>query len=110
MLVATGATGDAWATGDADIRFQDALALSTGMRRIPQMFLALSAQIRLFTVVMGVRYAYSIPAMVGDDTALLGHVRARDEAAALRAWHTKMDDALGYMVTQLGAPAGARRR
>lgn len=108
-LAEAGAGGDARATGDADIRFQDALALSTGMRRIPQMFLALSAQIRLFTAVMGVRYAYSIPAMVRDDTALLEHVRARDETAALRAWHTKMDDALGYMVTQLGAPQPRRR-
>jgi DNA-binding GntR family transcriptional regulator len=101
-------TGDAWATAVADIRFQDALALSTGMRRIPRMFLAVSAQIRLFTVVMGVRYTYSIPAMVRDDTTLLEHVEARQEVEALTAWHAKMDDALTYMLTQLGSPAGAR--
>jgi DNA-binding GntR family transcriptional regulator len=109
-LLATGESGDAWACGEADMRFQDALALSTRMRRIPQMFLALSAQIRLFTAVMGVRYTYSIPAMLADDTALLHHVRQRNEAAALGAWHAKIDDALDYMVTQLGPVAGGIRR
>ena len=106
-LLAAAGTGDAWATGEADLRFQDALALSTGMRRIQQIFLAVSSQIRLFTAVMGVRYTYSIPAMVADDTSLLEHLRARDEGQALKAWHAKMDDALGYMVNQLGSP-GAR--
>ncbi|MBI4939350.1 MAG: GntR family transcriptional regulator [Actinobacteria bacterium] len=105
-LVTVAATGDPRASGEADIRFQDALALSTGMRRVPRMFVALSAQIRLFTAVMGVRYAYSVPQMVRDDTLLLQQVAARDEAAALRTWHTKMDDAVGYMLTQLGSPGG----
>ena len=103
VLTAVARTGDAWATGEADIAFQDALALSTAMRRIPRMFVALSAQIRLFTTVMGVRYAYSVPQMVRDDTALLHHVKAREEAAALKVWHAKMDDAVSYMVTQLGS-------
>ncbi len=103
-LTAVARTGDAWATGEADIAFQDALALGTAMRRIPRMFVALSAQIRLFTTVMGVRYAYSVPQMVRDDTALLHHVKAREEAAALKVWHAKMDDAVSYMVTQLGRP------
>jgi DNA-binding GntR family transcriptional regulator len=109
-LVRVGATGDAWAAGEADIRFQDALATGTGMRRIPPMFLALSSQIRLFTAVMGVRYAYSIPQMIHDDTMLLQHITERDEAAASRAWHAKMDDALGYMLTQLGSPGAPARR
>lgn len=109
-LVTVAATGDARASGEADIGFQDALALSTGMRRVPRMFVALSSQIRLFTAVMGVRYAYSVPQMVRDDTLLLQHVTARDEASALQTWHTKMDDAVAYMLTQLGSPGPALRR
>lgn len=38
------------------------------MRRIPQMFYALTAQLRLFIAVMGLDYTYSIPGMCHDDT------------------------------------------
>jgi DNA-binding GntR family transcriptional regulator len=106
----TAETGDAHATAEADMRFQDRLALSTGMVRIPPMFLAMSAQIRMFSAVLGVRYTYAIPAMVRDDTTLLRHVQARDEAAALTAWHAKMDDAVSYMVGQLETAPRPHRR
>lgn len=100
-LLAAGGTGDAHATGDADLRFQDALAHVTGMRRIPPLFTALTAQLRLHIAVMGLDYTYAIPDMCRDDTELLHHVRARDEAAALGTWHRKIDDALDYMTGQL---------
>ncbi len=109
-LVAAGETGDAWASGQADIRFQDALAICTGMRRIPRMFIDLSAQISLFTAVMGVRYTYSIPQMIRDDTDLLQLIAARDEPSAVRAWHAKMDDAVSYMVGQLASGSMTIRR
>ncbi len=109
-LVSAGETGDAWASGQADIRFQDALARCTGMRRIPRMFIDLSAQMSLFTAVMGVRYTYSIPQMIRDDTDLLQLITARDEPSAVRAWHAKMDDALSYMVGQLGSGSMTLRR
>jgi DNA-binding FadR family transcriptional regulator len=100
-LIQIGRTGNAWATGEADLRFQDALARSTGMRRIPHLFIGLTAQIRLFTAVMGLNYLYSIPAMGQDDTTLMERIHARDEAGAARVWHRKMDDATAYMTAQL---------
>ena len=100
-LVAVGRTGDSRAAGAADIAFQDALARCTRMRRIPAMFETLSAQIWMLCAVLGVRYAYAIAAMVADDTVLLGHLLAHDEVAAVRAWSTKMDDALAYMLAQI---------
>ncbi len=100
-LVDVGRTGDSRSAGAADLAFQDALARSTRMRRIPAMFETLSAQIWMFCAVLGVRYAYAVDAMVSDDTALLRHLRARDEPAAVSAWHRKMDDALAYMLEQL---------
>jgi len=63
-------TGDRHATGDADLRFQDALAEATGMRRIPPMFAALTAQLRLHIAVMGLNYAYSIAGMCVATTSL----------------------------------------
>jgi DNA-binding GntR family transcriptional regulator len=100
-LLETARTGNAWATGEADLHFQDTLAASTGMRRIPQMFYGLTAQLRLFIAVMGLGYTYSIPGMCHDDTTLLERIRARDEAGAARVWHRKIDDAVAYMTTQL---------
>jgi DNA-binding GntR family transcriptional regulator len=108
-LVETGRTGSAHATGEADLRFQDALARSTGMRRIPRMFCDLTAQLRLFIAAMGLDYTYSIPGMCNDDTNLLDHIRAHDEPAAARAWHRKIDDAATYMTTQLTIAHTARR-
>lgn len=108
-LIETGRTGDAWATGQADLHFQDILAGSTGMRRIPQMFYGLTAQLRLFIALMGLDYTYSIPGMCHDDTTLLDRIRARDEAAAARVWHRKIDDAVAYMTTQLSISGAAPR-
>jgi len=108
-LVETGHTGNAWATGEADLRFQDALARSTGMRRIPQLFFGLTAQLRLFIAVMGLNYTYSIPGMCHDDTTLMERIRAHDESGAARVWHRKIDDATTYMTTQLNIAGSARR-
>lgn len=94
-------TGDARACGDADLRFQDALAGATTMRHVPGMFRTLTAQVLLFTTVMGLRYVYSIPSMCRDDIAILAAVQQRDPDAAVRLWQTKIDDALAYMATQL---------
>lgn len=78
------------------------------MRRIPQMFYGLTAQLRLFVAVMGLDYTYSIPGMCHDDTTLLDRIRARDEAGAARVWHRKIDDAVAYITTQLGVSSAAR--
>jgi hypothetical protein len=96
--------GNAWAAGEADLRFQDTLAGSTAMRRIPQLFYGLTAQLRMFIAVMGLDYTYSIPGMCRDDTILLDRIRARDEAGAARGWHRKIDDAAAYMTTRLAIP------
>ena len=45
--------------------------------------------------------AGSVTVNAPDDTALLEHVLAQDEAAAVAAWHSKMDDALSFMLGQL---------
>ncbi|HET7901723.1 MAG TPA: hypothetical protein VFL59_11095 [Candidatus Nanopelagicales bacterium] len=46
--------------------------------------------------------------MVADDSALLEHLLAHDEAAAVRAWSTTMDDALASMLAQLPPRDGIR--
>jgi DNA-binding GntR family transcriptional regulator len=94
-------SGDARATGDADLDFQDVLAATARLRRVPTIFRRMTMQLRLFTSLMGLEYTYSIDDIVRDDTALLDAVRRRDAARARRLWEQKMDAAADYMIRQL---------
>jgi DNA-binding GntR family transcriptional regulator len=94
---------DTWTTGEADLSFQDAIAGSVAMRRIPGMFQRLTVQVRMFLAIMGLDYAYSVDAIVKDDTALLAAITRRDTARALSLWDTKMTAAAQYMTRQLEA-------
>lgn len=94
-------TKNTHATGDADLRFQDAIAQSTNMRNIPQMFHLLAAQLRIYISAMGLDYAYSIADICNDDKLIFEKISKRDEAAAIEAWHAKIDAALDYISKRL---------
>lgn len=100
-LKVTASTGDTWATGEADLDVQDAMAATVRLRRVPTMFRRMTMQVRLFTSVLGLKYTYSIDDIVTDDTALLDAVRRRDAARARHLWEQKMDAAARYMLRQL---------
>lgn len=100
-MLAIAETNDARATGDADLAFQDALAVATSMRHVPEMFRALTSQVLLYTTVMGLNYVYSIPHMCRDDIAIMRAVRARDAEEAVRVWQAKIDAALAHMAANL---------
>ena len=100
-LIELAKTGNSYETGNADMRFQDAIAESTGMRNIPQMFATLAKQIRIYIAVMGLTYIYSIDDMVKDDTALFRSIQMRDTQGALDAWNKKMDDVTAYMTSKV---------
>ena len=92
---------DARATGDADLRFQDELVAAAPMRQLPAMFRALSSQVLLFTTILGVKYVYSIPEMCADNVRIMKAVQQRDAAAAVAAWHRKIDAATTFMAANL---------
>jgi len=100
-LLETAATGDVRATDDADLDFQDVLAAASNLRRVLMTFRRLSLQLKLFTTVMGLKYAYSIDGIIADDSAILDAVRHRDTAEARRLWDQKMDSCVRYMLRQL---------
>lgn len=108
-MLETARTGDALATGDDDMRLQEVLAEITGMRRVPRMFSSLTAQLRIFVAVLGMRYGYSIPAMCRDDIELVQLVKDHNAAAAVNRWNTKMIDATTYMIQQLHSAKPHRR-
>ncbi len=108
QVIDTGHSGNAWATGEADLQFQDALASAGDLRTVPQMFCTLADQLRLYIAVMGLNYTYSIPGMCADDAELMERVRDRDEDGALLVWERKIDDATEYMTTQLAGLRATR--
>lgn len=100
-MLALSRTGDAWATGDVDLDFQDVMARTSGMRRVSRMFVGLTVQLRLYVATLGVRYAYSVPDMCHDNILLMRHISEGSAQLALSAWDSKMRDAAQYMLGQL---------
>jgi DNA-binding GntR family transcriptional regulator len=95
------ASGDVRATDEADLDFQDVLATASNLRRVLMMFRRLTIQLKLFTTVMGLNYAYSSDDILADNSAILDAVRRRDPGEAKRLWEQKMEAAARYMVRQL---------
>ncbi|MFC9557176.1 helix-turn-helix domain-containing protein [Rhodococcus sp. NPDC056960] len=108
-------TGDAPATGDADIRWQDAAAHAADMPRIEKMFVRLSLQLRMFISILGLDYAYSVDDIVADDTAILDALRNQDPELVTSLWSRKIDNAVFNMVDLFrrhegaGTPADKRK-
>lgn len=94
-------TSDSRATGDADVRFQDALMSSASMPQVQSMFRALSSQVMLFTAVLGLKYVYSIPEMCRDNLAIMEAVRSRNPELAGQLWERKVDAAKQFMAAHL---------
>jgi len=70
------------ATGKQDPRFQDIMAASTGLTRVPAMFFSLTVQLRRFVAVFGLTYAYSIPQLCEHNSALFRYIADRNGAEA----------------------------
>jgi DNA-binding GntR family transcriptional regulator len=102
--------GDTWTTGQADLDFQDVLAATANLRRVPAMFRRMTIQTRLFTSVLGLDYGYPIDRIIVDNAALLDAVRRRDAATAQHIWEQKMDDAASFMSRYLKTSTAAARR
>ena len=88
--------------GDADIRWQDTVAAAADMPRIEKMFFRLSLQLRMFVSILGLDYAYSVDEIVADNTAIFDALQSQDPDEVTRLWRRKIDNAVAYMVEQLG--------
>ncbi|MBL8927754.1 MAG: helix-turn-helix domain-containing protein [Pseudonocardia sp.] len=84
-----------------DLDFQDELARSCRMPRIGAMFIRLSLQLRLFVAILGLRYRYPPHESLAEADRLLVAIRRNDPAAAVVAWHDKIDNCAHYMLGQL---------
>jgi DNA-binding GntR family transcriptional regulator len=100
-------TGEVYQMGEADIDFQNALARASGLVRIAPMLELLADHVRMFMAVMDVSYAYPIDNILRDDREIFSAIDAGDGDAAVERWRIKMNDAVAYMLGQVGS---AKRR
>jgi DNA-binding GntR family transcriptional regulator/transposase len=100
-LDAAAQADDMTAAHQIDLQFQDALARSSSLRRIPAMVEGLSQQLLMFVAVFGVRYAHPIADIIERDQEIFRALDAGDEAAALEGWRKKAEGSAAYMLHQL---------
>ncbi|AHK29038.1 hypothetical protein OPAG_02255 [Rhodococcus opacus PD630] len=62
----------------------------------------LSLQLRMFVSILGLEYAYSVDEIVADDTAIFHALEAHESEEVTLLWRRKIDNAVTYMVEQLG--------
>jgi DNA-binding GntR family transcriptional regulator/transposase len=85
-------------TASLDLDVQDELARAAEMPRIEAMFLRLTLQLRLITILMGLSFQYPVDEIVDDDGRILDAIRCRDPEAAVAAWRHKIDNCARYMM------------
>lgn len=87
--------------GDADLRFQDAIARAARLRHTSLFFLRLTMQLRMFIAILKLDYA-DIPGRIERaDSAIFRALREHDGHEAVRVWRAKLDIGVRYMVAQL---------
>ncbi|MET8182498.1 GntR family transcriptional regulator [Streptomyces sp. NPDC005336] len=93
--------GDVYAAGDADMRFQEAMADAAGLPRTAVHFNRLAMQLLIFVAILGLDYAYPPERIVRDNTAILEALRNRSPEEAARLWRAKMEHCVRYLIAQL---------
>ncbi|RNG28802.1 GntR family transcriptional regulator [Streptomyces botrytidirepellens] len=87
--------------GDADLRFQDAIARAARLRHTSLFFLRLTMQLRMFIAILKLDYA-DVPGRIERaDRAIFCALREHDGGEAVRVWRAKLDIGVRYMVAQL---------
>ncbi|OKI86064.1 hypothetical protein AMK11_14565 [Streptomyces sp. CB02414] len=102
-LRAAARRGDAHEAGEADLRFQEAMADAAGLPRTALHFNRLAIQLRIFVAILGLDYAYPPERILRDNTEILEALRHRSPEDAARIWRAKMDHCVRYLIAQLPA-------
>ena len=84
-----------------DLDVQNEIARAAGMPRIGWMFIQLSLQLRLLTVMIGLDYRYPTGEIITDDHRIVAAIRGGDPAAAVDAWRKKVDNCANYMLSSI---------
>jgi DNA-binding GntR family transcriptional regulator len=86
-----------------DMTFQNTLADASGLTRIAPMVQLLSEQVLMFIAVIGIDYAFPIEPILRRDSEIVAAIDDGDGDLAVERWRAKLDEALTYMVDQIGS-------
>lgn len=83
--------------GLTDLQFQQELAEASGLSQSARGFHALTLRVRMFIAVLRLDYSPAVERIVSDDRRILSAVLGGDAEAAVRAWRSKLDNAVRHM-------------
>jgi DNA-binding GntR family transcriptional regulator len=96
--------GDSPQVQKMDALFQTVLAHASGLARIPPMLESFHQQMMLYISAFGVEYDYPMQEVLEGDRLIATAVGSGDQAAAVAAWHRKMQDGVEYMLELIREP------
>lgn len=82
---------------DADLHFQQEVALASGLRQSARAFEALTLRLRLFISVLQLDYSPASDRILIDDRAIFRALSLGDADTAVAAWRGKVDNAVRHM-------------
>lgn len=82
---------------DADLRFQQELARTSGLEQTARTFESLTRRLRMYISVLLLDYTPATDRIVLDDRRIVRALEAADAAAAVEAWRGKLDNAVRHM-------------
>lgn len=88
--------------GEADLRFQDAIAHTANLPQVSLFFQRLTMRLRTFLTVLQVDFADAAADLIArEDTGIFEAIRTGDGDEAARRWRIKVERSVRYMVSHL---------
>lgn len=88
-------------SGEADLRFQDALARIADLPQAAGTFERLTARLRMFVSVLDMDYSQAWDTVTDEDTAVHDALLSADGNEAARLWRVKIERCVRFMIARL---------
>ncbi|GGI98737.1 hypothetical protein GCM10011581_39900 [Saccharopolyspora subtropica] len=93
--------GDHTRIGEADLRFQDAIARTAQLPEAGRIFDRLTIRLRMFNAILRLDWAEAVDLIAREDIGIYEAIRNGDGTEAARRWRVKVERSVRYMVAQL---------
>ncbi len=93
--------GDRARIGEADLRFQDAIARTVQLPQAGLIFDRLTMRLRMFNSILQLDWAEAVDLIAREDIGIYEAIRSGDGNEAARRWRVKVERSVRYMVAQI---------
>jgi DNA-binding GntR family transcriptional regulator len=93
--------GDHARIGEADLRFQDAIARTAQLPQAGLIFERLTMRLRMFNAILQLDWAEAVDLIAREDIGIYEAIRYADGNEAARRWRVKVERSVRYMVAQV---------